>query len=372
MKTIILNAVGDFILHAKGQTTADPFEFVYEKIKACDILIGNNETTLTDNSYPFLQKSVLLRSPRTTSVYLLQAGFDVLHLANNHIFDFGVSGALETINELDRYNIAHIGIGITKKNARKPIIIRRNGLKIGFIGIGNCSESIEEQNQKVYVNTLNSATLFSDIKCLRNQVDIVILSAHWDYECIDLPSPQIQNFARKLIDAGVNLILGHHPHIPHGIERYKDGLIVYSLGNFQFKCTLRPELDYSFIFTIELSQNGIGNYAITPLVIQTDSRPKPANKKESEAILRFIDKGSRPLAGGITPEIFENAACIPFFKDNLAAWAARIEKYGEEHWNQCMKWLGQPDVSHRLWVLAQKRKWTIKTLMRSLELIENP
>lgn len=365
---ITLNAVGDFILNAFGQTDKDPFEFVYKELKNCDLLFGNNETVITDYDNPFFKKRYSVRTPLASSKYLSKAGFDVLQFANNHCFDFGINGVKNSLNEFKKLNIPTLGVGLTKDEASSPVIIEHSGIKIGFYGMADVQSEIEQDGEKAYVNNLKNERLFEQLVELRKKVDVLIVSVHWDNECIDYPNPEVQKLARKIIDAGVDLILGHHPHIPHGIEKYNDGLIVYSLGNFQFKCTIRPELDYSFIFKVELDKNGVVDYKIIPVMIGADSRPKIASGKDAETILSFIKKVSEPLANGISLETFEETACEVFFKDNLNSWAKRIEQNGEEQLLEMFKWFTDPAKCHRFYLLMQKKNRTLYDLIKKMDI----
>jgi poly-gamma-glutamate capsule biosynthesis protein CapA/YwtB (metallophosphatase superfamily) len=366
--SIILNAVGDFILNAFGQTSNDPFEFVYDELKDCDLLFGNNETVITDYDTPFFKKRYSIRTPSDSSKYLAKAEFDLLQFANNHCFDFGVQGVKDSLKEFNKLNIPTLGVGLTEAEASRPIIIERDGIKIGFYGMGDGQNKIEQDGVTVYFNSLNHAKMFEHLAELRKKVDVLIVSVHWDNECIDYPTPEVQQLARKIIDAGVDLILGHHPHIPHGIEKYNNGLIVYSLGNFQFKCTVRPELDYSFIFKVELDKNGVVDYQIIPVMVGADSRPHIAVGQDAETILDFIKKVSEPLTAGITTELFETAACEVFFKDHLNSWAQRIEQNGEAQLLEMFKWFSDPVKCHRFYLLMQKKNWTIYDLIKALDI----
>lgn len=365
---IKLNAVGDFILNAFNQTDEDPFEFIYDDLKDCDLLFGNNETVISEYNTPFYQKAYSIRTSTESSKYLAKAGFDIVHFANNHCFDFGVTGVKDSLAEFKKLNIPTIGVGLTEDEAIRPAIIERDGLKIGFYGIGNNESKIEQDGETAYSNNLMNRDIVEQLKELRKKVDVLVVSAHWDNECIDYPHPDIQQQARKLIDSGVDLILGHHPHIPHGIEKYNDGVIVYSLGNFQFKCTIRPELDYSFIFEAELDKTGVVDFKITPVMVGPDSRPEVVRAKEAETVLNFIQKVSEPLKSGISTEMFEEAACEVFHKDNLNAWAKRIEAHGKEQLMEMFQWFTDPAICHRFWLLMKKKNWTIYDLVKSLDI----
>ena len=369
--SVILNAVGDFILEA-GQPEGYPFEFVQDLLQDGDIRFGNNETVISNHDVPVFQKAFSIRSAESATTHLVKAGFDVLHFANNHCFDFGVTGIEDSLRNFRKANIPSLGVGLTADAARQPVILERNGLRIGFYGAGTGGSAIEQDGRKAYFNDYRAEWIVEDLRALRQKVDVLIFSAHWDAEGIDLPAPEIQHLARQLIDHGVDLILGHHPHIPHGIERYQGDLIVYSLGNFQFRMNYRPELHYSFLFLARLGKRGVEDYELIPLLVGSDSRPYPVQGKEAQTILDFIARVSAPLPDEITEEMFEDSACEVFFLDNMNSWAKRVEEYGESHLMEMFQWFTDPVRCHRFYLLMKKKNWTLFDLNRSLGIYHFP
>jgi len=122
---------------------------------------------------------------------------------------------------------------MNEKEARKPGIIEKNDVRLGFLGY--C-----KKGEYTATDSTSGAALFDeeiikeDIRSIKNKVDFVVLSLHWGIELSEYPSPEQVEMAHRLVDAGAEVIIGHHPHVLQGIERYKRGLIFYSLGNFIF------------------------------------------------------------------------------------------------------------------------------------------
>jgi len=132
---------------------------------------------------------------------------------------------------LDGQDIQYIGVGHSKEQAARPAIIRQGNIQIGFLGFYGPDTVLVPD---CYIAPIDEDLILHQIAGLRDEVDFIVVSLHWDVENVFYPSPAQQRLARNLIDHGVSIILGHHPHVLQGIERYQDGLILYSLGNFNF------------------------------------------------------------------------------------------------------------------------------------------
>ena len=127
------------------------------------------------------------------------------------------------------------------------------------------------------INDLEQHTIIKDILYARSISDIVAVSLHWGTENVFYPSPDQIKLARSFIDAGASLVLGHHPHVVQGVEIYKNGLIAYSLGNFQFEAdprkSIREETRQSIILSIHLNKNNVESYKMIPVKIDENLSP---------------------------------------------------------------------------------------------------
>jgi len=227
MNTLKLLAVGDISLQTRNNK--NPFAGVKEVFKNKDILFGNLETVLS-NLGKEAEKAVVLHNSPDKVKYLVEAGFDVLNLANNHIMDLGAEGFHNTLETLRKEGLSFIGAN--NKPESSYIVLEKQGIRLGFLGYWGDGFNLPEE--RIWINRIALADVIEDIKALKTQCDFVIVSLHWGTENVFYPSPKQVNFARCLIEAGATAILGHHPHVVQGIEQYQDGLIAYSLGNFQF------------------------------------------------------------------------------------------------------------------------------------------
>ena len=263
MSLVKFMSVGDISL----QTVNDrhPFKNVRKLFRDKDILFGNLETVLSNHGQR-VEKVCQLHTPPDKVIYLKDAGFDILNVANNHVMDLGVEGFSETLEVLSQNGLTFIGAGNSRFN-QSWIIIKRKGVKLGFLGY--CTGGFRNPNEDLFINELDKDKIIEDIENLKSRCDIFIISLHWGTENVFYPSPKQINLAHELIDSGATVILGHHPHVIQGIEQYKNGLIAYSLGNFQFD----PKLSYSninksIILCLNFSREKLESWDIIPIIIR--------------------------------------------------------------------------------------------------------
>ena len=154
-------------------------------------------------------------------------------LANNHIMDYGEDGLKDTINILEENNIKHCGAGNNLKEALEPMILQIDEKKVKIFNYGwNVEETVYAQNGKAGCAPRIDKYIFNNIT--NNKEEILINIMHWGFEYNLYPLPLDIKLAHKMIDSGVDLIVGHHPHVVQPKELYKNKNIYYSLGNFYF------------------------------------------------------------------------------------------------------------------------------------------
>ncbi len=234
---------------------------------------------------------------------LTYAGFDVVSIANNHTLDFDTSAFIDTLRTLDEEEIRYVGGGENLEEARRPVILERKNIKVGFLAYSELAHifwdwgyprAFAAENKKAGVAPTDLNIMLEDIKKLEGQVDFIVISLHWGEEYIERPSLKEREIAHKLIDGGAHVILGHHPHVVRGLEVYKGGLIAYSLGNFVFD-QKNPITQQSMLLQLELRDDGIAKVLIYPLIIK-DSRPSIPDRETGKEILSKLKRLSAELS----------------------------------------------------------------------------
>ncbi len=209
------------------------FEKISKDLKSYDLFFANLETPVCDDGDKYEGKPYIFRGLPDHVKQIQDLGLDAVSLANNHIMDFGVEGMEQTIDFLDDLDILYSGAGDDAEDARKPLILKHNSTKIYILSY------CERPPEDFYATEKNPGAAFldvkeiiSDIKKIRKDNNIVLVSLHWGIEQTYTPRYYQKKIARAIIDGGADGIIGHHPHWPQGIEVYRNKPIIYSLGNF--------------------------------------------------------------------------------------------------------------------------------------------
>ena len=237
--SIRLAAVGDLLLaepfegSAESRKPEELFGGVRELLASCDVVFGNLECSLPGEG------ETIKTEPRVVATENLvrsikNAGFTVVTLANNHMFDCLEAGFHRVRDLLDELGVAYFGAGDDLDEASAPAIVEAGGLKLAFVAaVDERSGPYRFAGEGQFgVPALDVERLAGQIAELTSQVDHVIVSLHWGEERFLIPSPLQVDQAHRLIQAGASLVLGHHPHVIQGLEHYREGGIIYSLGNF--------------------------------------------------------------------------------------------------------------------------------------------
>jgi hypothetical protein len=220
---------------------AGPFAELEAQLRS-DVLVGNLETPVVDlrpDKSP-IGSQHRFGGGRSDVAMLADAGFHVLSLANNHYFDLREDGQLQTPKIVAEEGMFPIGAGRTEDPLYRIETFTAQGWTLGFLSVTNrINAPVRAGTPQVpYIELVDMVdTLGPLLAQARADHDLLIVAVHWGDEYAETPSSYHQKAARGLIDAGADLLVGHHPHVLQGIERYKDGLIAYSMGNFLFEHT---------------------------------------------------------------------------------------------------------------------------------------
>jgi hypothetical protein len=207
-----------------------PLRRLVSTFHAADLVFVNCEGALSDHA----RQVGLNRTPEKFAKVMRSSGIGIVNLANNHTFDAEERGFLDTLRALSSAGIAHVGGGHDLADARKPFIVERNGIKLGFLGyaqFNNMGESAFAADGRPGIVPMDPFLIKEDIRRLRPQVDYVLVAIHWATNRKYDISPDNRKFAHDLIDAGADVILGHHPPHPKGIEVYRGKVILYAPSN---------------------------------------------------------------------------------------------------------------------------------------------
>lgn len=318
-------SLGDWYLKTMGyknhlkRLEQDPLSF-FESVKAIfdnsDHFIINLETVLANDPKPILKGKKYLNydQPKRTLTTLKSLGVTATGLANNHSMDFGYRVLRSTRQLLRKYKIKTFGIGRNKRKASKPLKLTLEGNKsnLNIYIIAGMRAGKRYYRYNFFANRLRGGmnsvplnTMSSQIAKLRKNdpTSIIIIYPHWqghDYKWAS-EHDTIKKRCRSFIDAGANYIYGHGPHILNDIEKYNDGIIAYSIGNFVFNSPGRYKKmqapPYSLIVNMLIEENENGTWCINnkfyPIVTdnkRTKFKTRQINEKEINALTSSYNK----------------------------------------------------------------------------------
>ena len=293
---ITIAFVGDVMLgrsfndHFAADPVFNPWRALELSFADVDVFAMNLETTITDWDEPWPEKAYNFRlSPqyRDRALRSLPTPAQSLHyasLANNHILDFERQGLLDTLDNLDALDFVHAGAGRTSDEAQAPTIVETtSGFRIGFLaGADHCGcndvcawNAQPAQSGMWYVNTADAvrSAALDAVRRVRDSVDVLVFSLHWGPNWVDGGPPDwMQNFARALVEAGVDVIHGHSSHHVLPVETIAGKHVFYGLGDFINDYRVYPDFNSNlgFIAKLHIDPSGEQSLEVLPTRIGHD------------------------------------------------------------------------------------------------------
>jgi len=275
--------VGDVMVAERpGELIAqgtDPFKAFAGLFDAHDLTIGNLECVVAKGGNALPNKPFTFRAdPGVLPV--LKRHFDGMSLANNHSGDFGKEAFAEQLDLMKRAGLPWFGGGHNATEAHAPLILERNGLRIALLGYVEFKpRSFEADATRPGVAwSGEDEQVIEDIVAARrdHHADIVIPYLHWGWEEEAQPSPRLKEFARRMIDAGADMVVGGHPHVTQGADIYKGKPIIYSLGNFLFNSFETEATTTGWVLSADIGPEGVRQWRTYVARIDADGVPSPA------------------------------------------------------------------------------------------------
>ena len=302
--------LGGEFLDFKERQNVD-YEYPFRPIKSlfeeADIIFGNLECTLSREGIARRDKTMVLYAPPKSVSALKYLGFNAVSLGNNHINDYGPQGLERTMEILKENNMLFFGAGRNLGEANQELIVSKSNVKAAFLGY-----TTDERHVKSVIATSNSAgavfydfsRIASDIDRVGNSADIICISLHWGYESYHYPSCEQINLAHQIVDAGAHVVVGHHPHVIQGFERYKHGIIFYSLGNFFFpdfyhkngiRRTWPKESNESIVARCQIKDRKIDEVSIFPCLRRNDYSLAILEDESRQRVISEVTKLSKDI-----------------------------------------------------------------------------
>ena len=279
--------VGQEILKGK---IGFPFEKFESVLTHAGIIFANLECPVTDQNGETQspQSNVIFCAPPGAAAALRRAGITVVSTANNHAFDYGFKGLQETIKFLQQDSIQYTGTVVHAGEEFTPAIIERHGIKFGILAY---TQTVNlHKRWKGLISVFDSARAWHEILALKPRVDYVIASYHGGDEYKDVPGESAEREMKLLAEFGADVVFGHHPHVPNGIEVYRGCWIFHSLGNAVFNQPQRFWTQRSFAALLEFEKRN-GQKKITSIEL-IPFRPgfQPSTDLNSDETLELMNR----------------------------------------------------------------------------------
>ena len=290
-KTISVVLVGDIMLNRgveymmKTEGNGDfrfPFSKIAKDLKKADILFGNLEGPISDKGIK-VGSIYSFRAEPEAIEGLTFAGFNLISLANNHAFDYGREALEDCLAKLSKAGIDYVGAGFNEGEAyggRTPVIKEIEGTKIGFLAYTNLgpeSWKASEKNSGIaWISEKDFEKIKKDIENAKQQSDILVVSFHTGTEYSKTPNQFQTIFYKSLIDAGADFVIGHHSHVVQPVEKYNQGWIAYSLGNFVFDQGFSKETMQGLMLKVLIENKKIKN--VIPIDIKINNYFQPESQ----------------------------------------------------------------------------------------------
>lgn len=265
------------------------YEYVDSIISAADYAVVNLETPIGSRRYSGYP---CFNAPVSYAIALQNSGFDMMLTANNHALDRGSNGLISTINVLDSISIDHIGTykNLSDRDSLCAKIIDVNGFKIGFLNYTYDTNGIKPSNG-VIVNYIDTVQIKRDIiECRELGAEIICVAPHWGDEYKLLPVKSQRTLAQFLINQGVDIIFGGHPHVIQPMKLIenpitgKNTALIYSLGNFISNMNTRDTRGGA-IAKLKLKRDSEGIAFVESLAYRLIFTKKPNTNKENFIVI---------------------------------------------------------------------------------------
>ncbi|MDR6226398.1 CapA family protein [Desmospora profundinema] len=236
---------------------------------ASPILKGNPEDYPKEGN-----KENRLHARDEAAVGIKKAGFSSVNLANNYTMNYGAPGLLDTISTFRDLDLPTVGAGSDRYDSRRVLYQNVNGIKVATLGVTDVWEAgTTVKRDFPGVVPARPQTILPLIEKARKNADLVVVHVHWGVEYDNNVHPRQRDLGRAMVDAGADIIIGHHPHVLEPIELYKDSVILYSLGNFIFDQGWSRTRETALV-QYKLGSDGKARLEVHPMLIR-EGQPRP-------------------------------------------------------------------------------------------------
>lgn len=287
-------------IDAKGES-----DYLYEEVRSlitqADFAVGTLNATLSD--YPAHTGCVstyVLVGSSDNAGSMSRAGFDLMSIATNHIKNCGLSNCgdrtfFDTLENLRRVGIMPVGAGKDLAEAMEPVVVSLNGVRFGFISLGQLEPRVFATADQPGIAVLNEENLRAAIAVARQIADVVVVMPHWGPEDVATPNWGQRELAHIAVDAGADLVVGNHTHVVQAAQEISGVMVFYGLGNFVFDQNWAIDHQQGVILQVNFEGPRLVGYDMIPTHVDGDGRVHLADQPEASEVLARIEAASQAL-----------------------------------------------------------------------------
>jgi poly-gamma-glutamate capsule biosynthesis protein CapA/YwtB (metallophosphatase superfamily) len=257
--------------------------------QSADALVLNLETQLTARPRPAGTIGTSLKADPSAIAVLSYLGVRAVTCANNHCLDYEHDGLRESVDRLEEAGITVTGV---IGEGRSPgAVVRVAGIRVGLLGFSDDWWVAEDAGIGIRPAPHDPALVREQVTAMRSAADLVVVQLHWGYEWSMYPMLTLRNLARSYIEAGANIVVCHHAHVPMGVETWRRGAIAHGLGNLYFGRSERqhhPFRNSSYVLRAEISRSGIAALELLPVITDAQGRAGPASGQSARIVTSAI------------------------------------------------------------------------------------
>ena len=277
----------DYFDEVGGDLTRCVSPYLLERMAMADIFMMNHEYAISSRGSR-LDKYYTFRADPSRISILKQMSVDLVSLANNHVYDYGYDAFADTLNLLDENGIRHVGAGMNASSAEKVEYFDIRGIRIGVVSASRAEKYVitpqATDSQPGVFWMYDDTRLIEVVSEAASQCDFLIAYLHWGTEDSKYYEDYQHDIAQKLVDSGVDAIIGGHPHIVQGMEYVGDVPVFYSLGDFWFNGADK----YSMMVQLSIYKNGTSEVEIIPCRQQNYTITYMKDEEEQEEFFDYM------------------------------------------------------------------------------------
>lgn len=300
-----------------GSPNYAPFAAISPLLRQADVRFVNLESQLSDQQGETQspRHRMIFTGPPEGARALSAAGIDVVSTANNHAWDYGRSALFETLDHLRAANVRSAGTGRDLEQAYSPASITVKGFRVAVFALTHIWNQgpIEKHDGRDYVAWANVDRLSKAVAQARTANDVVLVSYHGGAEYQDAPSDLTRAFAKAMIEAGADAVIGHHPHVIQGVGFVNARPVFYSLGNLVFgRRPEHPWTRYGMLARLRIGPEAARRFSVCPYRID-EFEPEPLSSAPSDPErIKFLShlKLASTAVGGIELGATDELGCV--------------------------------------------------------------